>query len=362
MTNEIAETVEGRTQGKRRGRTGTEQQPDSASGGIEVSATDIEGALPQEEARESEPDAEQESGGMPAHLSAGHGAMSASAAPPLGREHGEYDAYGAYDGYGDDEGGRMGYRGNGWNGGRGRRGGYDGDFGGAGRKTPSPHQVREITARGMSVPPSHQLAQELLDSFEPSEPQQRRLNELGLTAATRGEAKQVIADYVAEHPEILQEWEAQNAQAAVERRQGRQQEQEPRTISSGLFQLLASAGVTNIPTDHATASALADALPPSGQMARVLRAHGRDVPKTRGEARVIISGLPATPDQVQAIVQATGGWYPKTRGEADRWFRDNPRPQGNRGGYGRGGNRGGYGRGYGRGYERGYDQEYGRAA
>ena len=210
---------------------------------------------------------------------------------------------------------------------------------------PSQYQVKEIGSRGIPVPPSYGEAQALLDSFEPTPAQQKRLDELGLMAGTRGEAKQVIADYVAENPDILKEWEAENATASVARRQERRGGQDPRVTSPGMFKLLADAGVTEIPTDHATAAAMIDALAPSENMVRVLREHGRAVPETRAEATEIIRGLPATPDQVRTIMSRTRGrWAPRTRGEAERWFQDNPLP-GNGGGYGRG-NGGGYGRGY----------------
>jgi hypothetical protein len=222
---------------------------------------------------------------------------------------------------------------------------------------PSQHQVREISARGIPVPPSYAAAQALLDSLEPSQAQQKRLDELGLQAATRGEAKEVLNAYVEQNPEILKVWEAENAQAAVARRQERRGQQDPRVTSQGLFQLLADAGVKDIPSDHATASAMADALPPSDEMARVLREHGRATPATRAEATEIIRGLPATPKQVQTIMERTfGRWAPRTRGDAERWFQDNPLPANNGGGF-----RGGYNRGY-RGNQGGYRGGYQRAA
>ena len=189
---------------------------------------------------------------------------------------------------------------------------------------PSQHQVKEIGSRGIPVPPSWDEAQALLDSFEPTPAQQKRLDELGLVAETLGEAKQVIGDYVAQNPDILKQWEAENAAAAVARRQERRGGQDPRVTSPGLFKLLADAGVTEIPTDHATAAAMIDALAPSENMVRVLREHGRAVPATRAEAAEIIRGLPATPDQIVTIMRRTGGrWAPKTRGDAERWFDNN---------------------------------------
>ena len=218
---------------------------------------------------------------------------------------------------------------------------------------PSTHQVREIGSRGIPVPPTYAEAQALLDSFEPSPNQQKRLDELGLKAGTRGEAKHVLNAYVEQNPEILKVWEAENATAAVARRAERRGQQDPRVTSPGLFQLLADAGVKVIPTDHAEAAAMADALAPSEEMVKVLREHGRQAPATRAEAREIIRGLPATPKQVQAIMRRTGGRYaPRTRGDAERWFQENPLPADNGGGYQGGYGRGGYGRGgYGRGFQ-----------
>lgn len=69
------------------------------------------------------------------------------------------------------------------------------------RQYPSEYQVREIGSRGLPTPPTYDKTQARLDSFEPPPAQQKRLNELGLTAETRGEVKLVIAGYVAQnHP------------------------------------------------------------------------------------------------------------------------------------------------------------------
>ena len=205
------------------------------------------------------------------------------------------------------------------------------------RQYPSEYQVKEIGSRGLPTPPTYDEAQALLDSFEPTPAQQKRLDELGLTAETRGEAKVVIAGYVEQNPGITRQWEEENAAAAVARRQERRGGQDPRVTTPGMFKLLADAGVTEIPSDHATAAAMIDGLKPSEGMERVLREHGRAVPTTRAEATEIIRGLPATPDQVRTIMSRTRGrWAPNTRGDAERWFRDNPLPA--TGGYG-----GGYG-------------------
>jgi hypothetical protein len=200
----------------------------------------------------------------------------------------------------------------------------------AGEKTvPSQYQVKEISSRGIPVPPSYAEAQALLDSFEPSRAQQRRLDENGLTAATRGEAKEVLARLVEKNPEIAAQWEAENAQSRVARRQARRGEADPTVTTPGMYKLLAESGVQNVPTDYATAAAMIDGLNPSDNMVRVLREHGRAVPATRAEATEIIRGLPATPDQIVAIMRRTGGrWAPKTRGEAERWFNNNPRNRG----------------------------------
>jgi hypothetical protein len=200
----------------------------------------------------------------------------------------------------------------------------------AGEKTfASPYQVREISSRGIPVPPTYAEAQALLDSFEPTPAQQKRLDENGLTAATRGEAKDVLARLVQENPEMAAQWEAENAQARVARKQARRGEADPTVTSAGMYKLLAESGVENVPTDYATAAAMIDRLPPSDNMVRVLREHGRAVPATRAEATEIIRGLPATPDQIVTIMRRTGGrWAPKTRGEAERWFNVNPRSRG----------------------------------
>lgn len=191
---------------------------------------------------------------------------------------------------------------------------------------PSQYQVKEISSRGMPVPPTYAEAQALLDSFEPTPAQQKRLDEIGFAAATRGEAKQVIADFVAWNPEVAAQWEAENAQSRVARRQARRGEAEPGVTTAGMYRLLAESGIRNVPTDRATAAAMIDELPPSDNMARVLRDHGRVVPATRAEATEIIHGLPATPDQIITIMRRTGGrWAPSTRGEAERWFNNNPR-------------------------------------
>jgi len=201
--------------------------------------------------------------------------------------------------------------------------------------TPSQYQVREITGRGLPVPPTYGAAQALLDSFEPTEPQQRRLKEIGLSAATRGEAKTVIADYVAANPGVAQKWEAENATATVQRRQAARGEGAPRFTTPGMFQLLLQSGVSPIPTDYAEAAAAIDELPPSPKMVELLTQYGRVVPETRAEAGQIIKGLPATPDQIVAIMRQTGGRYaPKTRGDAETWFTNNRRTRGGNGGRG----------------------------
>jgi hypothetical protein len=192
---------------------------------------------------------------------------------------------------------------------------------------PSQYQLKEITSRGLPVPPTYREAQALLDTFPPTAAQQRRLDENGLTAATRGEAKQVIAEFLAANPGVAEQWEAENARGRVERRQARRGEADPSLTTPGMFKLLAESGVTVIPTDYAEAAALIDQLPPSENMAKTLREHGKQVPPTRAEASVIISGLPATPNQIVTIMRRTGGRYaPKTRGDAERWFNENPLP------------------------------------
>lgn len=197
------------------------------------------------------------------------------------------------------------------------------------KRYPSEHQVKEISARGIPVPPSYAEAQALLDSFEPSAAQQKRLDEVGLTAATRGEAKQVIADFVAENPDVAAKWDAENARGRVARRQERRSEADPTVTTPGMYELLAESGIQNVPTDYATAAAMIDELPPSDNMARVLRDHGRAVPATRAEASEVIRALPATPNQIVKIMRRTGGrWAPKTRGEAERWFNNNPHTRG----------------------------------
>lgn len=197
------------------------------------------------------------------------------------------------------------------------------------RTIPSQYQVKEITAKGLPVPPSYAEAQALLDSFEPTPAQQRRLDEIGLAAGTRGEAKQVIADFVAANPEVGSQWEAQNAQARVGRRQERRGAQDASVTTPGMFKLLADAGVTTIPSDYATAAAMIDELPPSDAMVRVLKENGRAAPATRAEATELIRGLPATPDQIVTIMRRTAGRYaPKTRGDAERWFSNDRRTRG----------------------------------
>lgn len=196
----------------------------------------------------------------------------------------------------------------------------------AAKTTPSQYQVREITTRGIPVPPTYAEAQALLDSFEPSDAQKRRMQEAGLVAATRGEAKGVIAAYVAAHPEAGARWEAEAAQSRVARRQAQRGGREPSVTTPGMFRLLSEAGAEAVPSDYATAAAMIDRLPPSDNMARVLREHGKAVPATRGEATEIISGLPATPEQIVTIMRRTGGRYaPRTRGEAERWFANDRR-------------------------------------
>jgi hypothetical protein len=194
------------------------------------------------------------------------------------------------------------------------------------RTVPSQYQVREITSRGMPVPPTYLAAQALLDSFEPTPAQQRRLDENGLSAANRGEAKQVLADLVAQNPQIAAEWEAQNAAAKVARTQARRGEQPAGKTSYAMYNLLVAHGVTEVPTDSAAAAKLIDDLPPSEPMIALLRGNGRVVPATRAEASEIIGNLPATPGQTSTIALATSGRYwPRTRGDAQRWFRENPR-------------------------------------
>lgn len=246
----------------------------------------------------------------PVHRSVGYGAMSSGGAPPAGARP-----------YGGDRSGARGQGGY-------ARSGYGGR-GTAEKSYPSEHQVKEISARGIPVPPSYAEAQALLDSFEPSPAQQKRLDENGLTAATRGEAKEVLARLVAENPDIAARWEAENARGRVARRQERRGDADPTVTTPGMYKLLAESGVQNVPTDYATAAAMIDGLAPSDNMVRVLREHGRAVPETRAEATEIIRGLPATPDQIVTIMRRTGGrWAPKTRGEAERWFNSNPRDRG----------------------------------
>ncbi|HET6232185.1 MAG TPA: hypothetical protein VFE05_19075 [Longimicrobiaceae bacterium] len=198
------------------------------------------------------------------------------------------------------------------------------------KTTPSQYQVKEITGRGLPVPPTYAEAQALLDSFPPTDAQQRRLEEIGLEAGTRGEAKGVLAQYVAANPEVGASWEAQAAEGRVTRRQERRGGEDPRVTTPGMFKLLAESGVTNIPSDFATAAALIDALPPSEGMAQVLRDSGRAVPETRAAASEIIRTLPATPDQIVTIMRATGGRYaPKSRGDAQSWFANNRQTRSN---------------------------------
>ncbi|MBB4635884.1 hypothetical protein [Longimicrobium terrae] len=196
--------------------------------------------------------------------------------------------------------------------------------------TPSQYQVKEITSRGLPVPSTYDAAQALIDSFPPSDAQKRRMDEVGLSAETRGEAKQVIADFVAANPEIGQRWDAENAEARVTRRQDQRGEQDPKVTTKAMFQLLADHGVQNIPSDFATAARMIDDLPPSEGMVQVLKEHGRAVPETRGAANEVIRGLPATPDQIVSIMRQTAGRYaPRTRGEAERWFSNNRRTRAN---------------------------------
>jgi hypothetical protein len=194
------------------------------------------------------------------------------------------------------------------------------------RKTPTQYQVKEITGRGLPVPPTYDLAQALIDSFEPSEPQQRRLDQHGLTAATRGEAKEVLRQYVDANPGTEERWAEEAAQRQLAQRQQRRGELPPDVTTQKQFALLAAHGVTNVPTNKADAAAMIDALPPSEAMAELLRKAGYNVPETRGEASILIDGLPATEAQTKAIVMATGGQkWPRNRGDAQKWFAAHPK-------------------------------------
>jgi hypothetical protein len=194
------------------------------------------------------------------------------------------------------------------------------------RTTPSQYQVKEITQRGLPVPPTYDLAQALIDSFEPTEPQQRRLDENNLMAATRGEATVMLAELVAANPGMQERWKEEAAARQLAKRQQRRGELPPDVTTPRQFALLAANGVTNVPTSKAEAAALIDDLPPSEAMADLLRKAGHNVPETRGEASILIDGLPATPEQTRAIVMATGGQvWPRNRGAAQRWFAEHPR-------------------------------------
>lgn len=198
---------------------------------------------------------------------------------------------------------------------------------------PSEYQVKAIAGRGLPVPPTYGAAQELIDSFEPSEFQLRRLAQIAehedgdqyaTDVATNGEAKQVIASFLADHPEVQAEWEAENASKRIERRQAARAEAEPKVTTPGMFKALVEAGITEVPSDYATAAAMLDNLVPSPGMMNVLQDHGRAVPGTRAAAIEVIRSLPATPEQVRTIMlQTRGRWAPKTRGEADDYFNRN---------------------------------------
>jgi hypothetical protein len=222
----------------------------------------------------------------------GDGAMSAGAAPPAHQQPGSGTAYGApsHDRHAYPTEGSGGGNRSGWNGGRSGYGNRDGQE----RTTPSDYQVRQIAERGVPIPPTYAGAQALLDSFEPTAAQQRRLDEHGLKADSRGEAKDVLAKLVEENPHLSAEWVAH--------------------------------GVESVPTDAAEAAKMIDDLPASEAQINLLRSNGRAVPNTRAEASEIINNLPATPGQTRAITLATNGRYwPRTRGDAQRWFRENPR-------------------------------------
>jgi hypothetical protein len=194
------------------------------------------------------------------------------------------------------------------------------------RTTPSDYQVRQIAERGIPIPPTYAGAQALLDSFEPTAAQQRRLDEHGLKADSRGEAKDVLAKLVEENPHLSAEWEAQSAAAKVARNQQRRGQQPAGKTSGAMYSLLVAHGVESVPTDAAEAAKMIDDLPASEAQINLLRSNGRAVPKTRAEASEIINNLPATPGQTRAITLATNGRYwPRTRGDAQRWFRENPR-------------------------------------
>ena len=78
-----------------------------------------------------------------------------------------------------------------------------------------------IAAKGLPVPPTYGAAQELIDSFPASEFQVNRLNQIAeiqdgdvdfdVVGITNGEAKQVIASFLAANPEVQAAWEAENA-------------------------------------------------------------------------------------------------------------------------------------------------------
>lgn len=194
------------------------------------------------------------------------------------------------------------------------------------RTKPSPYQVAEISGRGLPTPHTYDLAQALIDSFEPTEPQQRRLDENGLTATTRGEAKEVLRQFVEANPGTEERWKEEAAQRQLASRQRRRGELPPDRTTERQFALLAAHGVANVPTNKADAAAMIDDLPPSEAMAELLRKAGHNVPETRGAASILIDGLPATEAQTRAIVMATGGQkWPRNRGDAQRWFAAHPK-------------------------------------
>jgi hypothetical protein len=194
------------------------------------------------------------------------------------------------------------------------------------RTKPSPYQVAEISGRGLPTPHTYDLAQALIDSFEPTEPQQRRLDENGLTATTRGEAKEVLRQFVEANPGTEERWKEEAAQRQLASRQRRRGELPPDRTTERQFALLAAHGVAIVPTNKADAAAMIDDLPPSEAMAELLRKAGHNVPETRGAASILIDGLPATEAQTRAIVMATGGQkWPRNRGDAQRWFAAHPK-------------------------------------
>lgn len=202
---------------------------------------------------------------------------------------------------------------------------------------PSEYQLKAIASRGLAVPPTYGAAQELMDSFPASEFQVNRLKEISeilgedeagfdLASITNGEAKQAIASFLADHPEVQARWEAENAAKRAERRQAARAEAEPKVTSPGMFKALVEAGITEVPSDYATAAAMLDNLAPTPGMVKTLQEHGRAVPATRAAAVELIRTLPATPEQVRAIMlQTRGNYAPKTRGDADTWFANHRR-------------------------------------